>query len=61
MKNSVSKLWHNCFENYTCVQIIHDFASEGWEQRAEYNDFGDWMLRISKVKIAFGGKGFENK
>lgn len=25
------------------VQIIHDFASEGYEQRNEYNDFWDWL------------------
>lgn len=25
------------------VQIIHDFASEGWEQRGEYDDFWSWM------------------
>lgn len=25
------------------VQIIHDFASEGYEQRKEYNDFWEWM------------------
>ena len=34
-----------CFEigKETKVQIIHDFASEGYEQREEYNDFWDWM------------------
>ena len=25
------------------IQIIHDFASEGYEQRGEYNSFGEWM------------------
>ncbi len=34
-----------CFEvgkDYR-VQIIHDFASEGYEQRGEYNSFWDWI------------------
>ncbi len=25
------------------VQIIHDFASEGYEQQGEYDRFWDWM------------------
>ncbi|MCY6958018.1 hypothetical protein [Clostridium brassicae] len=25
------------------VQIIHDFASEGYEQRKEHNDFWAWL------------------
>lgn len=34
-----------CFEvgKDSKVQIIHDFASEGYEQCAEYEDFWDWM------------------
>lgn len=34
-----------CFEveKDSKVQIIHDFASEGYEQRNEYKDFWDWM------------------
>lgn len=28
------------------IQIIHDFASEGYEQRGEYNSFGEWMKVI---------------
>lgn len=34
-----------CFEigKEDCVQIIHDFASAGWEQRGEYLDFWAWM------------------
>lgn len=34
-----------CFEvgKELKVQIIHDFASEGYEQRGEYNDFWEWM------------------
>lgn len=34
-----------CFEigKGSRVQIIHDFASEGWEQRGEYDDFWAWM------------------
>lgn len=25
------------------VQIVHDFASEGYEQRKEFEDFGQWL------------------
>jgi hypothetical protein len=25
------------------VEIIHDFADPGWEQRGEYPDFWDWF------------------
>ena len=34
-----------CFEvgKGEAVQIIHDFASEGYEQREEYKNFWDWM------------------
>ncbi len=34
-----------CFEvgKEPKVQIIHDFASEGYEQKCEYDDFWDWM------------------
>ena len=34
-----------CFEagREPKVQIIHDFASEGYEQRGEYDSFWSWM------------------
>ena len=34
-----------CFEvgKEPKVQIIHDFASEGYEERGEYDDFWSWM------------------
>lgn len=34
-----------CFEigKGESVQIIHDFSSEGYEQRKEYNDFWYWL------------------
>lgn len=34
-----------CFEltKDGTVQIIHDFASEGYEQKKEYNTFWDWF------------------
>lgn len=34
-----------CFEvgKGNCVQIIHDFADEGFEQRKEYECFWDWF------------------
>lgn len=25
------------------VEVIHDFADPGWEQRAEYDDFWSWF------------------
>ena len=34
------------------VQIIHDFASEGYEQRGEYNNLWDWMkAAIEELEI----------
>lgn len=35
------------------VQIIHDFASEGYEQRNEYNDFWDWLKDAIDEMIEF--------
>lgn len=37
-----------CFENAGAggtpiVQVIHDFASPGWEQRASFTDFPSWL------------------
>lgn len=34
-----------CFEieNPGKVEIIHDFAEPGWEQRVEYPDFWNWF------------------
>ena len=34
-----------CFEvgKGSKIQIIHDFASEGYEQHREYNNLWDWM------------------
>ena len=28
------------------VEVIHDFASPGWEQRQEYDDFWSWFLAV---------------
>lgn len=33
------------------VEIIHDFADPGWEQRAEYNDFWEWFEDAIKELI----------
>ena len=37
-----------CFEleKGTTVQIIHDFATSGWEQRKIYNDFSEWFKEV---------------
>ncbi len=35
------------------VQIIHDFASEGYEQRKEYNDFWSWLEDAISEMIEF--------
>ena len=35
------------------VQIIHDFASEGYEQRKEYNDFWAWLEDAISEMIEF--------
>ncbi|WP_252216793.1 hypothetical protein [Clostridium sp. VAP41] len=35
------------------VQIIHDFASVGCEQRKEYNCFWDWLTEAIKVMIEY--------
>ncbi len=42
-----------CFEigKEGTVQIIHDFASEGYEQRKEYKCFWDWFRDAIEVMI----------
>ncbi|MGN2337630.1 hypothetical protein ACTFIN_05835 [Clostridium cagae] len=35
------------------VQIIHDFTSEGYEQRKEYNDFWAWLETAISEMIEF--------
>ncbi len=34
-----------CFEinKPKCVEVIHDFADPGWEQRAEFSNFWEWF------------------
>lgn len=46
-----------CFEvgKEPKVQIIHDFASEGYEQRGEYEGFWDWMKMAVDELIEKGG------
>ncbi len=43
-----------CFEvgKEPKVQIIHDFASEGYEQRGEYANFWSWMKAAVDELIA---------
>lgn len=33
------------------VFIVHDFASEGWERRQEYDDFWSWFISAIKELI----------
>ncbi len=33
------------------VEIIHDFADPGWEQRAEYPSFWDWFKEAINLLI----------
>jgi hypothetical protein len=35
------------------VTIIHDFASSGWEDRAEFTDFRAWLHQAIDDLIAF--------
>jgi len=35
------------------VQIIHDFASVGYEQRKEYNDFWAWLEEAIREMIEY--------
>jgi len=43
-----------CFEvgKKNKVQIIHDFASPGYEQRKEYNSFWDWFREAVEEMIS---------
>ncbi|HZC05446.1 MAG TPA: hypothetical protein VE338_07370 [Ktedonobacterales bacterium] len=43
-----------CFDQDTGkVVIIHDFASPGWEQRAEVDDFYGWLRQAIDDLVAF--------
>lgn len=33
------------------VEVIHDFADPGWEQRAEYDNFWEWFANAIDVLI----------
>lgn len=41
-----------CFENGK-VQVIHDYASPGWEQVQEFDDFWSWFNYVIGVMIEF--------
>lgn len=45
-----------CFEvgKESRVEIIHDFASQGYEQRGEYDTFWDWMKAAIEELIMEG-------
>lgn len=36
------------------VVVIHDYASPGWEDRAEYSDFYAWLRQAIEDLIDFG-------
>ncbi|URZ86539.1 hypothetical protein [Floricoccus penangensis] len=44
-----------CFELETenKVQLIHDFASSGWEQRGEYEDLWSWLKEAIDTLVDF--------
>ena len=42
------------------VQIIHDFASAGYEQRKEYDCFWDWFMDAVKEMIKENQDKMEN-
>jgi len=44
-----------CFEigHGERVFIVHDFASEGWERRQEYDDFWSWFKEAIQELIDF--------
>lgn len=35
------------------VVIVHDFASPGWERRAEYTGFNEWFRQAIEDMLAF--------
>ncbi|MDA1476178.1 hypothetical protein [Bacillus changyiensis] len=35
------------------VEIIHDFASRGYEQRTEYNDFWAWLVEATREMVEY--------
>lgn len=35
------------------VVVVHDFASEGWESRQEYEDFWEWLRDAVRYMIEF--------
>ena len=35
------------------IQIIHDYASKGYEQRMEYDDFWEWLRDAVDVMIEY--------
>ncbi|SRR5690606_11950493 len=43
----------NLSENNQKVIIIHDFASEGWEQQREFRDFDEWFTSALNEMFSF--------
>jgi hypothetical protein len=44
-----------CWEppDQTRVMLVHDFASAGWERRAVFDSFYDWLRRAVEDMIEF--------
>lgn len=43
-----------CFDvDHDTVVVIHDFAAPGWEQRADFATFYDWLRQAIEDLIAF--------
>lgn len=36
------------------IAVVHDYASPGWERRAEFADFDDWLRQAVEDLIDFG-------
>lgn len=45
--------WHN--NNSSKVIVIHDFASSGWENKKNFDDFWDWFRGAVEDMIEYIG------
>lgn len=37
------------------IAVVHDFADAGWERRANFESFNDWLRQAIEDLIDFGG------
>jgi len=40
-------------KNKTKIYIIHDFASDGWEEQEEFENFDKWFIQVLKDMFSF--------